>query len=148
MKINLKDDSLELILLGLIMVTLGFVYFKSDEPIKVQKEPSIEEFDDYPLQVWQTTDLKGGDAVKIRYRVDRKNTRLIMINADGKRVHQQPISLSPYRDGRDRVETYVWKLYRTEWTDKISPGEYLVVVGTDYDKRGSYPNLTAEIDIK
>ena len=46
----------------------------------------------------------------------------------------------------DRVETYVWKLYRTEWTDKISPGEYLIIVGTDYDKAASR-NLNLKIDI-
>ena len=33
-----------------------------------------------------------------------------MYNTQGKKVHQQQISLSPHKDGRDRVETYVWKL--------------------------------------
>ena len=146
MRLNLTDDILELVLGGLIMVTLGFVFFQSDEPIKVQKEPSIDSFYDFPLQAWQTTDLQGGDCIKIRYMVERPKTRLIMINSDGKRVHMQPISLSP-RDGEDRIETYVWKLYRTEWTDKISPGEYLIIVGTDHDRRPSKTNLSVKVNV-
>ena len=70
-----------------------------------------------------------------------------MINNRGKRVHIQPISLSPHKDGRDRIEIYVWKLYRTEWTDRIPPGEYLIVAATDYDKSTSR-NLNVEIDIE
>jgi len=146
MRLNLTDDLLEIILIGMIMVTLGFVFFRSDEPIKVQKEPSIDSFYDFPLQAWQTTDLQGGDCIKIRYMVERPKTRLIMINSDGKRVHMQPISLSP-RDGEDRIETYVWKLYRTEWTDKISPGEYLIIVGTDHDRRPTKPNISLKVDV-
>jgi len=142
MKFKLTDDVLELVLFGLIMVTLGFVFFRSDEPSKVQKEPGIDSFYDFPLQAWQTTDLQGGDCIKIRYMVTKPNTRLIMKSADGIRVHMQPISLSP-RNGEDRIETYVWKLYRTEWTDRIGAGEYGIVVGTDFDHRGT----SIEIDI-
>ena len=146
MKFKLTDDILELVLGGLIIVTLGFVFFRSDEPIKVQKEPTIDDFYEFPLQAWQTTDLQGGDCIKIRYMVTKPNTRLIMINSEGVRVHMQPISLSP-RNGEDRIEVYVWKLYRTEWTDKISPGEYLVIVGTDHDRRPSKSNLSIKVDV-
>ena len=146
MKFKLTDDILELVLGGLIIVTLGFVFFRSDEPIKVQKEPTIDDFYEFPLQAWQTTDLQGGDCMKIRYMVTKPNTRLIMINSEGVRVHMQPISLSP-RNGEDRIEVYVWKLYRTEWTDKISPGEYLVIVGTDHDRRPSKSNLSIKVDV-
>ena len=146
MRFKLTDDILELVLGGLIIVTLGFVFFSSDEPTKVQKEPNINSFYDFPLQAWQTTDLKGGDCIKIRYMVTKPNTRLIMINSEGVRVHMQPISLSP-RNGEDRIEVYVWKLYRTEWTDKISPGEYLIIVGTDHDRRPSKSNLSIKVDV-
>ena len=146
MRLKLTDDILELVLGGLIMVTLGFVFFSSDEPVKVQKEPGIDSFYDFPLQAWQTTDLQGGDCIKIRYMVTKPNTRLIMINSEGVRVHMQPISLSP-RKGEDRIETYVWKLYRTEWTDKISPGEFLIIVGTDHDRRPSKSNLSIKVDV-
>ena len=126
----------ELLLIAAICFTLGFVVFFNgdDEPHSVTTEPSMEDFEWFPLQAWQTTDISGGDAVKIRYRVEKENTRLYMINSKGKIVHQQPISFDPFRDGRDRIETYVWKLYRTEWTSQIAPGEYMIIVGTDYDK--------------
>ena len=146
MRFKLTDDILELTIGGLIMVTLGFVFFRDSEPTKVQKEPTINDFYEFPLQAWQTTDLQGGDCMKIRYMVTKPNTRLIMINSEGVRVHMQPISLSP-RNGEDRIEVYVWKLYRTEWTDKISPGEYLVIVGTDHDRRPSKSNLSIKVDV-
>ena len=145
MRFKLTSEILEIILISAIGITLGFVLFSKDEPIKVN-EPQLENFDEYPLTAWQTTDRKGGECVKVKYRVQKDNTRLYMYNSNGKKVHQQPISLSPHKDGRDRVETYVWKLYRTEGTDKIPPGEYLIIVGTDYDKSQSR-NLTIEIDI-
>jgi len=146
MRFKLTDDILELTIGGLIMVTLGFVFFRDSEPTKVQKEPTINDFYEFPLQAWQTTDLQGGDCMKIRYMVTKPNTRLIMINSEGVRVHMQPISLSP-RKSEDRIEVYVWKLYRTEWTDKISPGEYLVIVGTDHDRRPSKSNLSIKVDV-
>lgn len=147
MNLKLTEEVLEYILIAAIAITLGFVLFRGDsEPIKMMKEPSIKNFNNFPLQVWQTTDLKGGDCIKIRYMVAKPNTRLIMINSEGKRVHMQPISLSP-RKGKDRIETYVWKLYRTEWTDRISPGEYLVIVGTDHDRRPSKTNLSIKVDV-
>tara|TARA_R100000008_G_C3554225_1_gene152266 strand:+ start:265 stop:714 length:450 start_codon:yes stop_codon:yes gene_type:complete len=141
------ETFLELALIGAICFTIGFIFFFKGEPTNVLTEPPMENFDDYPLQAWQTTDKDGGDCVKVKYRVEKKHTRLIMINNRGKRVHIQPISLSPHKDGRDRIEIYVWKLYRTEWTDRIPPGEYLIVAATDYDKSTSR-NLNVEIDIE
>ena len=66
-----------------------------------------------------------------------------MFNRNGKIVHKQPLALSPHKNDRDRVETYVWKLYRTEWTDNISPGKYQIVVGTEHQKTG----ISIEIEI-
>ena len=138
----------ELLLIAAICFTLGFVVFFNgyDEPHSGTTEPNMEDFEWFPLQAWQTTDISGGDAVKIRYRVEKENTRLYMINSKGKIVHQQPISFDPFRDGRDRIETYVWKLYRTEWTSQIAPGEYMIIVGTDYDKSPTR-HYHIEIDI-
>jgi hypothetical protein len=144
-----KSDTetyLELALISAICFVLGFILYYDGPETQSQNEQQVENFDEYPLTAWQTTDRKGGECVKVKYRVQKDNTRLYMYNSNGKKVHQQPISLSPHKDGRDRVETYVWKLYRTEWTDKIPPGEYLIIVGTDYDKSQSR-NLTIEIDI-
>ena len=60
---------LELILISAICFILGFVVFfrgGDDEPILKSSEPSMEDFDWFPLQAWQTTDISGGAAVKIR----------------------------------------------------------------------------------
>ena len=140
---------IELILISAICFILGFVIFfrGSDESQSVISEPSMEDFDYFPLKAWQTTDKDGGAAVKIKYKVEVENTRLYMINSRGKVVHKQPISLDPFRDGRERIETYVWKLYRTEWTAQIAPGEYQIIVGTDYDK-STTRNYHMEIDVQ
>tara|TARA_Y100001937_G_C7037734_1_gene293151 strand:- start:83 stop:532 length:450 start_codon:yes stop_codon:yes gene_type:complete len=142
-----NEELLELILIGAICFVLGFAFFYDygDGEPNTKSEPSMDVFEQYPLQAWQTTDVTGGDCIKIRYRVQKDNTRLYMINSKGKLVHQQPLSLDRYKD-RDRVETYVWKLYRTEWSSQIAPGEYQIIVGTDYD-RSPTRNLNIEIDI-
>ena len=141
-----KNTFLELALISAICFVLGFILFSNGTETQTQNEPIVEQFDDYPLVAWQTTDKDGRECVKVKYRVLKEKTRLFMYNSEGKKVHHQPISLSPHGDGRDRVETYVWKLYRTEWTDRIPPGEYIIIVGTDYDRSQSR-NLTFEIDI-
>ena len=135
------ESKLELGLTIAIIVVVGFILLSPNVEDKVS-EPEMESFYDFPLQAWMDTD-KGGDVVKVRYLVDRMKTKLYMVDKYGVIVHKQPISLSPYGDGRERIETYVWKLYRTEWTDRIGAGEYAIVVGTDYDKRGK----SIEIDI-
>ena len=96
----------------------------------------MESFDEFPLVAWAAYDSKGGPCVRVRYEVKRKNTRLYMFDDNGKLVHQTPLALSPFKDGRVRTETYVWKLYRTEWSSQIDPGYYTIVVGTTHDKRG------------
>ena len=146
-----KEDKHHLIELGLIasiFVVLGLIFFKGDSPIgDSSNEPSMETFYEYPLQAWQTKDKQGGDAVKIRYKVERNKTKLYMFNRDGKIVHSQHLELNPYKDGRERIETYTWKLYRTEWTDKIAPGSYQIIVGTTFDTRNpNFRKLTIEIE--
>ena len=135
------ENKIELGLTAAIIIVVGFVLFQPDVTYTDDK-PTMETFYDFPLQAWLDED-RGGDVVKVRYLVDRTKTKLYMIDKYGKIVHKQPISLSPYGDGRERIETYVWKLYRTEWTDRIGAGEYGIVVGTDFDHRG----ISIEIDI-
>jgi len=136
-----RENKIELGLTAAIIVVVGFILFQPEITYEDTK-PTMETFYDHPLQAWMDED-KGGDVVKVRYLVDRMKTKLYMVDKFGKIVHKQQISLSPYGDGRERIETYVWKLYRTEWTDRIGAGEYAIIVGTDYDHRGT----TIEIDI-
>ena len=120
-----------------IFSCLMFVLLRPD-PNSVPKitPPSMEEFDEVPIVAWRAYDRKGGPCIKIRYKVQRDKTRLYMFDESGKLVHQTPLALDRFKDGRERTETYVWKLYRTEWTSDINPGYYTIVVGTDHDKRG------------
>ena len=132
------DDKIkELLLYFGIFGCLVFVLLRPD-PNAVPKvtPPSMEDFDEVPIVAWRAYDRKGGPCVKIRYKVQRDKTRLYMFDVNGKLVHQTPLALDRFRDGRDRIETYVWKLYRTEWTSDIDAGYYTIVVGTDHDKRG------------
>ena len=132
------DDKIkELLLYFGIFGCLMFVLLRPDpNAIPKVKPPSMEDFDEVPIVAWRAYDRKGGPCVKIRYKVQRDKTRLYMFAESGKLVHQTPLALDRFKDGRERTETYVWKLYRTEWTSDIDPGYYTIVVGTDHDKRG------------
>ena len=122
---------------GGIFLCLSYVIFSPDkDELQKVKPPSMKEFDNHPIVAWAAYDRKGGPCVKIRYKVQRDKTRLYMFAENGKLVHQTPLALDRFKDGRERTETYVWKLYRTEWTSNIDPGYYTIVVGTEYDKRG------------
>ena len=133
----------ELALMIAIAVVLSLSLFRSKSEDQTTQIPTVENFDEFPLMAWQTLDKDGGSCVKVRYAIMRDNTKLYMFDNAGTVVHEQPLILSPYKDGRDRVETYVWKLYRTEWSDYIAPGLYYITVGTKFDKRG----LETEIEI-
>tara|TARA_B100000686_G_C16368536_1_gene751377 strand:+ start:247 stop:690 length:444 start_codon:yes stop_codon:yes gene_type:complete len=133
--------------LGLVMGILffaGYVLFGPDpDAIPTVKTPKMENFDDHPIVAWSAYDRTGGVCVKVRYKIQRNKTKLFMFDSLGTLVHQTPLQLSPFKDGRERVETYVWKLYRTEWSDYIEPGIYQIIVGTQFDKRG----IGTEIEI-
>lgn len=133
----MNDQIKEYLLYIGIALCLGYVVLVPDKDTKSKvKPPTMENFDEFPLVAWAAYDSKGGPCVRVRYEVQRKNTKLYMFNENGKLVHQTPLALSPFKDGRVRKETYVWKLYRTEWSSQIDPGYYTIVVGTTHDKRG------------
>jgi len=143
MTIN-NDTFKELFVIFGIVLAIGYVVFApSEDELSTTKVPSMEEFDDHPIVAWLAYDGKGGPCVRVRYDVIRAKTKLYMFAENGKLVHQTPLSLSPFRDGRRRTETYVWKLYRTEWSSQIESGYYTIVVGTEYDKRG----LGTEVEV-
>ena len=57
-----KDfTAIELILISAICFILGFVIFfrGSDEPQSLVSEPTMEDFDYFPLKAWQTIDKDG-----------------------------------------------------------------------------------------
>ena len=124
-----------------LIVAIGLVLFFiiSDADIidrqNVSNVPSEEAFYQYPLVAWQTEN-KDGDIVKIKYLVEEENTKVRVYDSQGKKVHEQPFDLDRHRDGRERIMTYNWKLYKTEWSQDIYPGTYTIVVGTVYQESG------------
>ena len=108
----------------------------------VSNVPSEEAFYQYPLVAWQTEN-KDGDIVKIKYLVEEENTKVRVYDSQGKKVHEQPFDLDRHRDGRERIMTYNWKLYKTEWSQNIVPGTYTIIVGTVYQETGR----TIEIEV-
>ena len=142
---KLKDVLLELIIGFLSLSILMYVLWTPDESNpSIVEVPSMDDFYDHPLQTWASFDIYDKPCIKIKYLVNRNNTRLYMYDSNGVVVHKTPLSVSPLPDGRERIETYVWKLHRTEWTPEIYPGVYQVLVGTDYDRRG----LTSKVIIE
>ena len=105
------------------------------ESKSVSNIPSEEVFYQYPLVAWQTEN-KDGDIVKIKYLVEEENTKVRVYDSQGKKVHEQPFDLDKHRDGRERIMTYNWKLYKTEWSQNIVPGIYTITVGTVYQESG------------
>ena len=95
-------------------------------------EPVAEEssFYDFPLDYWfEETDK--GTHVHIRYLITRDDTKLYVYDNKGKAIHVQPFSLDPHDDDRERIFTYVWKLYPGEWHDAVDPGEYTIRLKID-----------------
>ena len=120
--------------IGLVLfITLsdvGIIESKS-----VSNIPSEEAFYQYPLVAWQSEN-EDGDIVKIKYLVEEDNTKVRVYDSQGKKVHEQPFDLDRHRDGRERIMTYNWKLYKTEWSQNIVPGTYTIIVGTVYQETG------------
>jgi len=127
--------------IGLVLfITLsdvGIIESKS-----VSNIPSEEAFYQYPLVAWQSEN-EDGDIVKIKYLVEEDNTKVRVYDSQGKKVHEQPFDLDRHRDGRERIMTYNWKLYKTEWSQNIVPGIYTITVGTVYQETGR----TIEIEV-
>ena len=131
-----------------LIVAIGLVLFFiiSDADIidrqNVSNVPSEEAFYQYPLVAWQTEN-KDGDIVKIKYLVEEENTKVRVYDSQGEKVHEQPFDLDRHRDGSERIMTYNWKLYKTEWSQDIYPGIYTITVGTVYQETGR----TIEIEV-
>ena len=140
---SISSTTLEYILVLGIFLMLSITFFFDPEPETFNTGFIInqEEYEKHPIIAWQDThekwNGKEGDIVKIKYRVFRHETKLWMYDRNtGRLVHEQYLIKGPLNNGKARDVTYVWKLYRTDWTSNIEPGYYTIVVGTEYDKRG------------
>ena len=149
--IKIETEKLERIIIALIFLTISLTYiFKPEEEVKKEVVINEASFDIFPLIAWKDTHEKWdgdeGDIVKIKYRVTRSNTKLWIYDTETDRlVHEQPLIRDPWPDGRHRDFTYVWKLYKTERSQYIPPGEYRIVVGGLYE--GGFGQLKTTINI-
>ena len=120
--------SIEYIVACLIVITLSYIFYPKTPITEIEPETN-NYFDEYPIEYWESTD-DGGDIVWVRFRVLQDNTKLWVRDMAGRIVHETPMEFDPYDDGRDRVHKHRWKLYHTEWSQDILPGEYEIVVGS------------------
>tara|TARA_Y100001937_G_C6911580_1_gene237724 strand:+ start:114 stop:554 length:441 start_codon:yes stop_codon:yes gene_type:complete len=132
-----------LIILGLIF-SLAYIFWPIPELEETIPAVSIDE---EPIQVWKETHQKlngdMGDILKIKYKVEKDKTKLwIMDSNTGRIVHEQPFSISPYPNNynkRNRVYTYIWKLYDGEHGNKyVPPGDYEICVGININSSENY----------
>jgi len=142
---EINSSTLEKGILASIIIVLCFTFFDDDEKI-INEEPKIlkEYFKEHPLVAWKSND-KGGDVVKIRYKINTSDRRLWIYDSDGELVHKQPFSRDPMPDGTPRDFTYNWRLYKTERTIDVGPGTYTIILGGDVE--GGYGQLSTEINI-
>ena len=149
--IRIDTEVAEKIITVLIFLTISLTFIlKPEEEVKEEFVINEDSFNIFPLIAWKDThkkwDGKEGDIVKIKYRVTRNNTRLWIYNTNtGKLVHEQPLIRDPWSDGRHRDFTYVWKLYKTERTQYIPPGEYEIRVGGFYEGGSGQLKTTIKI---
>ena len=147
----MNTDKLERILIALIFLTISLTYiFKPEEEVKKEVVINEDSFEIFPLMAWKSTHKKWdgdeGNIVKIKYRVTSSNTKLWIYDTETDRlVHEQPLIRDPWPDGRHRDFIYVWKLYKTERTQYIPPGEYEIRVGGLYE--GGFGQLKTRIII-
>ena len=125
-------------IIAIIIITSLF-----PEKEKIQEQEIQDYFEDYPLEYWHDTD-KGGDVIWVRFRVLQDNTKLWVLDSNGYIVHETPMEFDLYDDGRDRVHKHRWKLYYTEWSQDILPGDYEIVVGSHLQNS---QNLYMEVKI-
>ena len=150
MKLDIRI--LEKVVVGLIIITLSFTYLIQTNKEEVKEEFILDEnsYEEFPLVAWKDTHEKWngseGPIVKIKYRVTNDNTKLWIYDIDTDRlVHKQSIVRDPWPDGRHRDFTYVWKLYKTERSQHIPPGNYEIRIGNLYG--AGFGNLSTTITI-
>ena len=124
----------EMTLAATAMVLVLVVLPEKSVSITAKEVVVDEQFDEYPLMAWKDTDKKG-DIVKIKYRVRNTETYIKVYDTNGRVVHKQPFTRSPWDNGTPRDFTYNWTLYYTQdYGDDIPPGEYEIRVCHKYDR--------------
>ena len=132
-------NKLEIILSSLIAITLIYVIIPKDKPTIKQEETVVE----IPaIEAWKDTHEKWdgdiGDIVKIKFLVESPGTKLWVRDMAGRIVHELPFKIGLLPDKPNRIYAYVWKLYDSERTQYIFPGDYEIIVGTYINNSNNY----------
>jgi|TARA_B100001123_G_C15298562_1_gene1020169 hypothetical protein len=146
------NEVLEVIVATMILVIVGITIWPEAKYTEYVVENTEQEFNQHPIVAWKTThekwNGKQGDIVKIKYRVVNSDTKLWMYNVEtGKLVHQEPMVRNPHKDGTPRDLIYVWKLYKTERSKYIPPGDYDIIRGGGYEPVSQVGKLSYRITI-
>tara|TARA_B100000941_G_C28385726_1_gene489876 strand:+ start:329 stop:781 length:453 start_codon:yes stop_codon:yes gene_type:complete len=147
------EKKIEYIIIFSIVILLSLTFWpdkNTDTSVKI--EINEDDFNNHPLIAWKDThkkwDGKKGDIVKIRYRVTKPETKLwVYDDVTRELVHEQTLIRDPWPDGRHRDFTYVWKLYKTERTQYIPSGDYIIVIGNLYEPVSLLGKITTSIKI-
>ena len=149
--IRIDTEVAERIIIALIFLTISLTFIlKPEEEVKEEFVINEDSFNIFPLIAWKDThekwDGKEGNIVKIKYRVSNSDRKLWIYDVETDRlVHEQTLIRNPWPDGTPRDFTYVWKLYKTERSQYIPPGEYEIKIGGLYE--GGFGNLKTRIKI-
>ena len=134
-------NRIEIIISSLIALILLYTFIPKDK-IEI-KEDIIEEIP--VIQAWKDTHEKwdgtDGDIVKIKFMVENRNTKLWVKDMAGKIVHKTPFSVNPYSEESNKptkIYSYVWKLYKSQRSREILPGDYEIIVGTKINSSNNY----------
>ena len=101
--------------------------------------------DESPIQVkrdtHETWDGSIGEFIEVKYKVEKPNTKLWVRDMAGRVVHEQGYTMNPYPaeyERPDRINTYQWRLYKSQYSNYIPPGEYEIIVGTNLNSSQNY----------
>ena len=135
-------NKIEIIISSLIGIVLFYIIIpKNNNKIKEEELtleiPAIEAWKD-THEKWDGTE---GDIVKIKFIVESKNTKLWVKDMAGNIVHKTPFSVNPYSKESNKptkIYNYVWKLYKSQRSREIIPGDYEIIVGTHINSQNNY----------
>ena len=132
-------NKLEILVASITALILFYIIIPKEKPTTKQEE-IIEEIP--AIEAWIDTHEKWngeiGDIVKIKFLVESPRTKLWVIDMAGRVVHELPFFVAPLPNKPSRVYGHVWKLYESERTLYILPGEYEIIDGTHLKSSNNY----------
>ena len=132
-------NKLEILVASITALILFYIIIPKEKPTTKQEEI----IDEIPaIEAWIDTHEKWngeiGDIVKIKFLVESPLTKLLVIDMAVRVVHELPFFVAPLPNKPSRVYGHVWKLYESERTQYILPGEYEIIVGTHLKSSNNY----------